>query len=149
MAGEGTTIEMILPATEADAAVETLPGDGGDNWLSNKRMMLIDDDEAVRVVLTEQFRDAGGMVDDFSSGREALEAVAGGTDIYDYVLSDFAMPGLDGIETLRQVKKLAPAARFALMTGYADELKLAGNEDIPVVRKPVDIVKLRAALELG
>lgn len=107
--------------------------------------MLIDEDDSVRVVLSGQFRDAGGIVEEFASGRAAIDAYRKAPDCYDYVLSDFAMPGLDGLETPRQVEKLSGNARVALMTGFADDIQLSGNEHIPVVRKPINLRKVSDA----
>ena len=143
--GEGTTVDLILPATEAAATEAAEDEDDRLGWLADKRLMLIDDDDSVRVVLSEQFRDAGGIVEEFSNGRAAIDAFRKAPDRYDYVLSDFAMPGLDGLETLRQIEKLSGNARLALMTGYADDIRLAGNEHIPVVRKPINLKKVSDA----
>ncbi|HEU4962124.1 MAG TPA: response regulator [Sphingomonas sp.] len=141
----GTTIDMILPATDMRACGLQVDTAEASAWLANKRMMLIDDDNAVRVVLTEQFRDAGSIVDEVASGEEAIKLIAAHPERYDYVLSDFAMPGLDGFETLRRARKLAPTAKFVLMTGYAEEFRLIGKKDFPVIRKPVDIGQLSKA----
>ena len=145
--GKGTVIELILPATEAAATVIEADQSANFSWLADKKLMLIDDDEAVRLVLSEQFRDVGGVVDDFSSGHDAIAAVKRDPAAYDFVLSDFAMPGIDGLETLRAVRKLAPEARIALMTGYADEALLTGDHKIPLIRKPIDFRKMAALFD--
>ena len=137
--GKGTTIEMVLPATETAPTEAEQPGQGGLAWLEGKTLMLIDDDDAVRTVLTEQFRDAGGTVEAFASGDAAVAAIGQASRSYDYILSDFAMPGLDGLETLRRLGKLAPDARTALMTGNADDTRLAKQERIPILRKPLSV----------
>lgn len=144
----GTTIDMILPATRARASKRNVGRADAGTWICDKKLLLVDDDDAVRVVLTEQLRDAGGIVEQYSSGQEAIDAAASNSDGYDFVLSDFAMPGIDGLQTLTQVKQLAPGAKFALMTGYADETKLVKNKNFPVVRKPVDMSKLGKAFEV-
>ena len=136
---EGTTVELTLPATEAKAAVQSSKGENGFAWLADKHLMLIDDDDAVRVVLSEQFRDAGGIVEDYASGLEAIEAVKKQPGKYDFVLSDFAMPQLDGLETLRRINKLAPRARTALMTGNAEDARLIKAAPVPVIRKPINL----------
>lgn len=136
---KGTTIELFLPATEvsptteADDKVSTL------DWLADKRLMLIDDDDVVRTVLSEQFRDAGGIVEDYASGAEAIAAIERTRDKYDFVLSDFAMPGLDGLQTLERIGVLAPEARAALMTGNADDTRLARERRVPIIRKPLSV----------
>jgi len=136
---EGTTVDLVLPATEAKAAAESSKGESGFAWLADKHLMLIDDDDAVRTVLSEQFRDAGGIVEDYASGHEAIEAVRKAPGKYDFVLSDFAMPQLDGLETLRRINQLAPKARTALMTGNAEDARLIKGLPVPVIRKPINL----------
>ena len=146
---EGTTVELTLPATEAKAAVQSSKGENGFAWLADKHLMLIDDDDAVRVVLSEQFRDAGGIVEDYASGLEAIEAVKKQPGKYDFVLSDFAMPQLDGLETLRRINKLAPRARTALMTGNAEDARLIKAAPVPVIRKPINLDLVANAIRLS
>jgi signal transduction histidine kinase/DNA-binding NarL/FixJ family response regulator len=137
--GQGTTIDLILPATEAEPVPEATEPEASFAWLADKRLMLIDDDDAVRSVLSEQLGEVGGTIDQFASGREAIAAVRKSPRKYDFVLSDFAMPGLDGLETLRQIGELAPSVRSALMTGNADDARLNGSLPVPVIRKPIDL----------
>jgi signal transduction histidine kinase/response regulator RpfG family c-di-GMP phosphodiesterase len=144
--GKGTTIQLILPATEAPAMVEKDTDESDDAFLSGKTLMLIDDDDSVRVVLAEQLRDLGATVDDFACGKSAIAASRDDPGRYDIVLSDFAMPKLNGLETLREVEKLAPRAQQVLMTGYADDLRLAENSGFPILRKPIDMEKLSSVL---
>ena len=102
--------------------------------------------EAVRVVLREQLRDMDINVDDFSSGAAAIEASNSGRKDYDFILSDFAMPGLDGLETLAHLRRLMPAAQVALMTGYADKGALSTiRPSVPIIRKPIDLAKIAVA----
>ena len=100
----------------------------------------------MRIVLAEQFRDAGGNVVAVSSGKEAIDAVTRDGSAYDFILSDLAMPGMDGLETLRALAKIAPDARMALMTGYADEGLLGADVEFPVLRKPLDLAALSRTL---
>lgn len=135
--GRGTTIELILPATEAKAA-GTASGEAASlEWLKNKRLLLIDDDDAVRTILSEHFRDAGAVVEDFSSGQAAIDALREEPRELDLVLSDFAMPDLDGLETLARIEELAPGLKTALMTGNADDPRLNENTAVTILRKPL------------
>ncbi len=136
---KGTTIELFLPATEVAPSTERTDKPSNLDWLTDKRLVLIDDDDAVRTVLSEQFRDAGGIVEDYASGDEAIAAIENTSESYDFVLSDFAMPGLDGLETLARIGKLAPGARAALMTGNADDARLAKETRVPIIRKPLSV----------
>lgn len=144
---QGTIIDLILPAT-FNQTDKVLAGDFTENRkLANKSLLLIDDDEAVRIVLREQLRDLDVNVDDFSSGTAAIEALAKTKKSYDYILSDFAMPGLDGVQTLAQLRDLVPGAQTALMTGYADEIALSAiKPSVPIIRKPLDLGKISSEL---
>jgi signal transduction histidine kinase/DNA-binding NarL/FixJ family response regulator len=139
---KGTTIELFLPATEATPSSGTANSSANLDWLADKRLALIDDDDAVRTVLSEQFRDAGGIVDEYASGDEAIAAMEQASETYDFVLSDFAMPGLDGLETLARIGIIAPGARAALMTGNADDARLSKERRVPIIRKPLSIESL-------
>jgi PAS domain S-box-containing protein len=146
--GKGSTIEVILPATvdEDGEAAPTTPAAERPS-LKGKKMLLIDDDESVRLVLCEQLRDLELLVDEHSSGASAVAAVRGGNTGYDFVLSDFAMPGMNGLETIRELGGLLPGARAVLMTGYADEsLTRGAKTSVPIVHKPLDIEKVCEAL---
>lgn len=62
-----------------------------------------------------------------SSGQEALQVAF--TQLPDVILLDVMMPGMDGIETLTEIKKMAPRVEVILLTGYAKmELALKGME---------------------
>jgi len=146
--GKGTTIDLILPGTEAPAVPLRGLDSEGSSWFAGKTLMLIDDDESVRIVLAEQLRDLGATVDDFATGPSAIESAKTHPGRYDLILSDFAMPQLNGLETLREVKKIAPRALPVLMTGYADDVRLIENASIPVIRKPIDINRLSSVLSM-
>ncbi len=148
--GKGTTIDLFLPATEAPAARNQLAEEDADrgSWLTGKRLILIDDDDSVRVVLAEQLRDLGARVDDFASGRSAIASLKAGNGRPDLVLSDFAMPKLNGLETLREIEKISPGAKCILMTGYADDERLTQTPGFAIIRKPIDMRKLSSAFEI-
>lgn len=142
--GHGTTIELLLPAT-ADQAGRDQTGEVATlEWLEGKRLLLIDDDKAVRTVLHEQFRDAGSLVEAYESGDAAVTAVGASEQEFDFILSDFAMPGMDGLEAIKRLTLVSPGARAVLMTGNADDPKLIERDGIvPIIRKPIRLELLR------
>jgi signal transduction histidine kinase len=142
--GRGTTVDLLLPAT-ADAPPGQYDDQEAGDAFSGKHLLLIDDDEGVRSVLAEQFRDAGAKVEDYARGEAAIEAVARDPSCFDFVLCDFAMPGLDGLETLGRIAELAPGASLAIMTGNADDPRLANSGSVVILRKPLQLYDVASA----
>ena len=76
-----------------------------------------------------------------------LELVALGRHTELFPLTDFAMPGRNGVETIRSARETRPDLRAVLMTGYADDESVATMRDaISVLRKPIDLRELVKAL---
>ena len=66
---------------------------------------------------------------------------------FDLYFIDMRMPGLNGLETLRGIRRIVPSAAVVVMTGYADEELLAGVRAegvIDILAKPFDLGRLRA-----
>jgi CheY-like chemotaxis protein len=141
--GEGATIELLLPSTPLPAPAEkavrkTRP----QPLVSTKAVLLVDDDEAVRTVLGEQLREMGFRVDEVGDGGSAIERLKANGG-YDVLLTDFAMLGMNGLDTIRSAVRQRPSLNALLMTGYADEDAVAGARDgVTVIRKPIDLDEL-------
>jgi CheY-like chemotaxis protein len=83
-----------------------------------KRILVVDDDEAVRQLYAEELAEAGYAVEVAGSGTEALAAVRAGRP--DLVTIDLKMPGMDGIELLGQVRQLHHDLPIVISTAYGD-----------------------------
>lgn len=146
--GVGTTMELILPATsERHFFVKPAGGQVPLDACPRRSVLLVDDDDGVREILSQQLAELNLEVFSASSGVHALEVLAKpGCDI-DILLTDFAMPGLNGTETIVRARKLKPQIQTILMTGYADHRLIPhGNDAIAVLRKPIDVSALVQAL---
>ena len=107
-------------------------------------MLFVDDDERILNGLSSLFRQEYFVLT-ASSGEAALEIVnRGGVQV---VVSDQRMPGMSGVELLRQVRTIAPDALRLLLTGYTDLASLVGSinegEIFRFVKKPWDNDELR------
>ncbi len=78
---------------------------------------IIDDEPVIQDVLSQLLTSEGYEVEISSSGEEALEKHA--TQSFDLILLDLLMPGLDGIEVLKAIKKIDPQALIIIITAYA------------------------------
>jgi DNA-binding NtrC family response regulator len=80
------------------------------------RILVIDDDDAVRESIGRMLRGVGYVVQPAGSGEEGIElARAGGFDV---ILSDLRMPGLSGLDVLLRLRQVRVDAAFILMTGF-------------------------------
>ena len=114
------------------------------------RILIVDDEQSVREVLSEYFTEQGYSVESAGGGEEALALVERGTP--DLVLLDVRMPGIDGVETLRRIRNIAPDLSVIMVTANEDvalareTLKLGA---LDYVAKPFDFVYLERAIMAG
>lgn len=134
--GVGTTVQVFLPRTEPVAEAGTaLAGDEeeGSVIASEQRILLVDDDPAVREVTAQMLQRIGFQVAEADSGARALQLLE---EIeVDLLLADFIMPGMSGGELARTVNAQRPQLPIVFISGYA-ELGELGLSDSLVIQKP-------------
>jgi DNA-binding response OmpR family regulator len=114
----------------------------------SKRILIIDDEENIRRVTRITLQAAGYEVGEAADGERGLAAFGNGSR-WDAVLLDQRMPGMDGLETLRQINERDATARVIMATAYAsielavDAMKLGATD---FVRKPMTPEILRNAV---
>lgn len=107
------------------------------------RLLLVDDEEMYLEYLSRRLINRGYMVTTCLSGEEALEKA--GTHTFDVIVLDMLLPGIDGIETLREIKRITPLAEVIMLTGHASlEAGLEGMRlgAFDYLRKPCDTADL-------
>ena len=112
------------------------------------RLLVVDDEEALRTVLSSELTSEGYDVQAAADGQEAISELEKGT--FDLVLLDIKMPRMNGFEVLKYVKEKHPKTKVVMLTGFADlknalESKKLGAEDF--VSKPYDLVDLLTTIE--
>jgi signal transduction histidine kinase len=111
------------------------------------RLLVIDDEEGIRKVLTISLSDAGWTVRSASSAEEALALFR--QERFPIVLTDIKMPGMDGLQLLKALKEIQPETEVVLMTGHGDlGLAIQGIklDAADFVTKPIDDDALDIAL---
>lgn len=81
------------------------------------QILLAEDDDGLREILQEYLNKAGRVLHSNKDGQEAIEALKGA--FFDLVITDLMMPGADGIQILKEAKRLHPDVMVIIMTGYA------------------------------
>jgi PAS domain S-box-containing protein len=144
--GQGTTVEIYLPraikeAPAAERAAANAAGAPAPH--TGARMLVIDDDPDVRDFVVECLRTSGYEVAAAADGAEGLACLE--RHPFDLVITDFAMPGMSGMEVAAAAKARRPGLPVAVITGYADANAL-DTSGLPVLRKPFSPDELTACV---
>lgn len=111
-------------------------------------ILVVDDDEDNAYSLGELFELEGHRVTVAHSGEAAIEAYVNSN--FDIAFMDVMMPGLNGVESFMEIRRLKPEAKVYMMTGYSVEQLLqqaVQHGAMGVLGKPVDIDKLLRTLD--
>jgi DNA-binding response OmpR family regulator len=111
------------------------------------RLLIVEDDEGIRVPLARALEREGYMVDGVASGEEALRLTDSGDGEPDLVIIDVGLPGIDGLEVCRRIRAHRPAVPILFLTAQDGELDIvdgldAGADDY--VTKPFRVSELLA-----
>ncbi|WP_434772160.1 ATP-binding protein [Pseudomonas entomophila] len=145
--GQGTCMTVLLPrhqgtlagpASELPAAASVLKTGTGE------RVLLVEDEPSVRLVVTELLTEAGYHVAEAEDAQAAL-ALVDREPAFDLMVSDVGLPGLSGRELADRVRSRQPTIKVLLITGYAKD---AGNlrhflgEGMHILQKPFSVEAL-------
>ncbi len=142
--GEGTTVTIYLPRTHQQGA-PALPAGLAPRASERARILLVDDDDDVRQIAAALVEEIGYEVVAAASGEAALKALE--PDSFALVITDVAMPGMNGVELARQVRGIAPMLPIIFASGYAD-LQTFGADlsDETLLKKPYRLSELAARI---
>ena len=109
------------------------------------RVLVVDDDEHVRAVLCDALAHWGCHVDSAASLLQALALFAHGD--YDLVLTDFRMPGGDGLDLIAGVRHADPSIGVIMLTASSIDLDAQSRQlEFAVLRKPLHFDELKLAV---
>ncbi|MDP2015935.1 PAS domain-containing protein [Hydrogenophaga sp.] len=132
--GEGTRFDVYLPlAAAAEAAATDIASiaQGGAsaapaNAFPGRHVVYIDDYEALVFLVARLLRKQGHQATTFESGEAALKWMQAHPDVpVDLVVSDQNMPGLSGVETAIEIRRMRPGLKIAIISGHVNERLLA------------------------
>jgi PAS domain S-box-containing protein len=143
--GKGTQVALWLPRAKqssATASAEVQPVQPTE--ARSLRVLVVDDDILVSMGAADMLLDLGHSVTEAQSGAHALKLLA--TDApFDVVVTDYAMPGMNGFELAQRIKGSHPRLPIVLATGYA-ELPADRSIEFGHLSKPYTAKDLAAAL---
>ena len=128
--GEGTTFSIYLPAFSAEeatafgaevASIGMTLTDSGADLTGEATVLLVEDEDAVRVFGSRALRNKGYRVLEAVDGEEALDVINDFGQPIDLIITDVMMPGMDGHTLVRLVQEEIPDIKVILMSGYAED----------------------------
>lgn len=111
---------------------------------SNYHLLIVDDQQGVRRLLYEAFSDEGYHVRIAEGGQEALKMVS--QEVPDLILLDIKMPMMNGLETLKELRKIDPQVPVLMMTAYGELEVVESAKKMGVehyIIKPFDLHEVR------
>ncbi|MBF0246790.1 MAG: PAS domain-containing protein [Alphaproteobacteria bacterium] len=142
--GEGAVFTIYLPRHEDGADVpskaaskpsrEPLPQDaapglqvaGNEDLTGEGLVLLVEDEDAVRMFSARALREKGYTVLEATNGEEALEVINAQTKAIDLIVTDVVMPGMDGHTLVQFVRQEMPDVKVILISGFADNVLPGG-----------------------
>ncbi len=151
--GHGSTFKVYLPVDTSAAA----PGDAGDTGAADaarlcgqgERILLVEDDNAVRALALRVLRVAGYDVVAVATAAAADMAFADAGGRFDLLLSDVVLPDQNGIELADHMRLVEPALRVLLCSGYTDERsrwQAIEKKGFRFIHKPYPVAQLLRAV---
>ncbi len=133
--GRGTRAELWLPIANGSAATAVPePADAVSASRRHATVLFVDDDFLISLSTASLLEDLGHTVIKAPSGPAALEVLKNDKPV-DLMITDYAMPGMTGLQLAEAARKLRPDLPILLATGYAD-LPTRASFELPRLSKP-------------
>lgn len=114
--GKGTRFDVILPLHETGTAAAVV-APAAPLEIKSARVLVVEDEEKVRLLLNDAFRAEGHDVTEATTGAEALKRLDAGE--FDLMICDLGLPELSGLHVARWVKEFRPDLPVIIATGFA------------------------------
>jgi PAS domain S-box-containing protein len=147
--GRGTTFKILLPTTDQSPARDAAGHAAGAAAGRGRLVLVIDDEEDVRVLVRKVLERYGFAVALAADGRTGEAEYRGRRAEVDLVLCDLTMPHQDGGTTFRRLRQLDPGVRVVLMSGFSADEATAGLNGMGLqgfLRKPFRVEELAEAV---
>lgn len=141
--GEGTTfhVDFLLDRRRTAEPVATAPQEGG-----GADVALVDDDEAVCLLVREMLEAAGHRVFTATSGRRALDSIESYPGRYDLLIVDASLPDVPASQIIEHARAARPELKVLIISGYLEDVLIARGvlgRDTPFLSKPFSAEELR------
>ena len=149
--GQGTTFNVYIPCASENAAADATGDATGDaDDAPTEHVLFVDDDDQVVDLESVRLHGFGYEVSTHQTAQDALDAIEEHPEAFDLVLTDYAMPGMNGLTLIRTLRDRGYTMPIILMSGFSakvseEEVLQAGAEMF--LRKPVGSSEMEDALD--
>ncbi|BAI71850.1 two-component hybrid sensor and regulator [Azospirillum sp. B510] len=150
--GEGTTFTILLPHHQGDLRpvdVAEPRERRGSDLTGSGTILLVEDEDAVRVFSARALRNKGYQVLEAKNGEAALQQIEANGASIDLLITDVVMPQMDGPTLARHVHELRPEMRVIFISGYAEDRlgEIDGVEVAHFLPKPFSLKQLASKVK--
>lgn len=145
----GSRFLIYLPQLDDEALRNNIQPDEQLIVKGTANLMIIDDEDVVRIITAELMKKLGYNVFSFASGKKAIRFYQSNMQNIDLVVLDKHMPEMDGIEVYKELRTLNPSIKAILLTGFNIDAEMEAvflQDNNLIVQKPVSIEKLSGAI---
>jgi two-component system cell cycle sensor histidine kinase/response regulator CckA len=159
--GVGTSFRLYFPVADENFVPEVLATPKAaagprppSNLAGQGTILFVEDEDSVRVIAAKTLRKRGYKVIEACDGDEAFEILEDGEEVFDLMISDVVMPGMDGPTLLKKARAMLGEARIVFISGYAKEEfsdLLSEEPDVTFLPKPFTLAQLaeKVKAEIG
>ena len=128
--GHGTRFDLYFPRVESDV-ISTAPiRSSGQSQRGTESILLVEDEPSVRTLIRDELRKLGYRVIEAKNGIEACLLATQQAGLFQLLLTDIVMPGMDGRELAQHLSVINPDLRTLFISGYMDDVGImAGQEE--------------------
>lgn len=135
--GEGTRVDVYFPHIITDIDVSTGEASVEKRLRGQETILLVEDDEAVRLLIRDELRKLGYRIIEARNGIEACLVATPYMGKLQLLLTDVVMPGMNGTELARHLRVIKPELKLLFISGYEDDVGIgSGDEAMAYLQKP-------------
>jgi two-component system, cell cycle sensor histidine kinase and response regulator CckA len=150
--GQGAVFQIYLPGCEPTDAAQPAQSDISEvaavkDLTGHGTIMLVEDDEPVRIFGARALRNKGYKVIEARSGEAALDLIRDAAEAIDLLITDVVMPHMDGPGLVREVREINPKMKVIFISGYTEDAfrqRLDSDIGIEFLPKPFSLKELAA-----
>src|SRR6267143_3430899 len=143
--GHGTAFKVLFPSSEQAVSASEQSFEGVEAWRGTGTILIVDDEEGVRLVASKALEKVGFTVIMAEDGRAGVEMFRTHSDEIRAMLLDMTMPDMSGEEVFRAIRTIRPEVRVILSSGYNEQetiRQFQGRGLAGFIQKPYKPMKL-------